>query len=210
MRPSIASSAKNWVRSTFSLYHNRPVTQKLLLISYPAEGKRLSWPEHAVAFSNLFKVDSRDCDCVAGVGGHGGSGIHADLDDKYREIVTRVSNYSPLRQPHPVVAVSPRRKTATGVLLSTVPTAAVPRPAAVDRGGGPPTDNLHADRGGNVGGGDERAAENPASSGGGASARRAASGGSGTGQVQPASVTKCAVCSILWPVTVTTHYTAAL
>jgi len=139
-------------------------------------------------------VTVEEVGCVIGVGGHGGSGIHADLDDKYREIVTRVSNYSPLRQPRPVVAVSPRRKAA---VPATAPAAAVPRPA-VDRGGGPVTvrtaGNHAADRGGGGGGG-ASGDENLSSGAGGASARRADS--SGTGQVQPASVTKCAVCSIL-------------
>lgn len=122
------------------------------------------------------------------MGGHGGSGIHADLDDKYREIVTRVSNYSPLRQPRPVVPVSPRQKAA----VSATPAAVTAPPSQLDRGPVTIRTDDRADHGG--GDGDDRAGENTSSGAGGASARRA---GSGTGQVQPANVTKCAVCAIL-------------
>ena len=128
------------------------------------------------------------------MGGHGGSGIHADIDDKYREIVTRVSNYSPLRQPRPVVPVSPRQKAATVVAPSMDPTPAVVRspPSQTDRGTAiVRTPNDRGDPVGSVGGGD-RGAENPSSGAGEASARR-----SGNGQVQPVSVTKCTVCTIL-------------
>ena len=44
---------------------------------------------------------------VAGVGGHGGSGIHADLADKYQEILQRVSCYASTLPPE-VSAPSPR------------------------------------------------------------------------------------------------------
>lgn len=44
---------------------------------------------------------------IAGVGGHGGSGIHADLDAKYHEIVTRVTNFA-TPQKRQIVAVSTR------------------------------------------------------------------------------------------------------
>ena len=59
MRPSIAASANNWTRglqpadipppqsATLGLH---PVARKLLFISLPAEGRRLSWPEHAVGY----------------------------------------------------------------------------------------------------------------------------------------------------------------
>lgn len=42
-----------------------------------------------------------------GIGGHGGSGIHADLDDKYREIVARTSVHTAARTPRPFVSLSP-------------------------------------------------------------------------------------------------------
>ena len=42
------------------------------------------------------------------VGGHGGSGIHADIDDKYREIVNRTSVHAVPQVPHPYVSMSPR------------------------------------------------------------------------------------------------------
>ena len=44
---------------------------------------------------------------LTGIGGHGGSGIHADLDAKYQEIVNRVSNHA---SPHskPFVDFSPK------------------------------------------------------------------------------------------------------
>ena len=129
---------------------------------------------------------------VAGVGGHGGSGIHADIDDKYREIVTRVSNYSPLRQPRPVVPVSPCQKTFP--LVAPAPAPVPPPPSQVDRGQvtvRTPTD--HRDSGSGDGG-SNRGGENPSSSAtGAASARRA-----GSGQVQSVQVTKCTVCTILW------------
>lgn len=32
--------------------------------------------------------------CFKGIGGHGGTGIHADLEDKYNEIMQRISHYS--------------------------------------------------------------------------------------------------------------------
>lgn len=50
---------------------------------------------------------------LLGVGGHGGSGIHADIDDRYREIVSRTSVYtSASRARRPYVSLSPRVSTA--------------------------------------------------------------------------------------------------
>lgn len=31
---------------------------------------------------------------ITGVGGHGGTGIHGDLNDKYKEVIQRVMNYA--------------------------------------------------------------------------------------------------------------------
>ena len=42
-----------------------------------------------------------------GVGGHGGSGIHADLESKYQEIIQRTSIYAK-REPRATVDLSPR------------------------------------------------------------------------------------------------------
>ena len=39
---------------------------------------------------------------VAGVGGHGGAGIHADLEEKYQTIVQRLSMYCTAKTPLPV------------------------------------------------------------------------------------------------------------
>jgi len=133
--------------------------------------------------------------CVAGVGGHGGSGIHADIDDKYREIVTRVSNYSPLRQPRPVVPVSPCQKPVPAAAPAKTPAAVPPPPWQVDRGPRTSVRTLD-DRGGpgsGGGNGDRGGGDRPASAGaGGAAAQR-----TGSGQVQPVHVTKCTVCTIL-------------
>lgn len=45
------------------------------------------------------------CYLPLGVGGHGGSGAHADLEDKYNEIIHRISQYAEPAQ-------TPRRPTA--------------------------------------------------------------------------------------------------
>ena len=132
--------------------------------------------------------------CVVGVGGHGGSGIHADIDDKYREIVTRVSNYSPLRQPRPVVPVSPRQKAVPAAAPAKTPAAVRPPSSQVDRG---PRTSVRTsdDRGdpGSGGGDGDRGGDNQSSAAaGGAAAQR-----TGSGQVQPVHVTKCTVCTIL-------------
>jgi len=144
--------------------------------------------------------------CVVGVGGHGGSGIHADLDDKYREIVTRVSNYASLRQPRPVVAVSsvppPRQKAA--VPTPGIPVAPPPPPPSsqnADRGRATPRAPVErgADRrGGGVGG-----TEHPSSGTGAPSARGTTASGGGSGHAQPVHVAKCTVCTILWRRTIT-------
>ena len=41
------------------------------------------------------------------MGGHGGSGIHADLESKYQEIIQRTSIYAK-REPRATVDLSPR------------------------------------------------------------------------------------------------------
>jgi len=45
---------------------------------------------------------------LSGVGGHGGSGVHADIDDKYREIVGRISVQTAAHAPRPFVNLSTR------------------------------------------------------------------------------------------------------
>ena len=44
---------------------------------------------------------------LIGVGGHGGSGIHADMESKYQEIIQRTSMYAK-REPRPNVDLTPR------------------------------------------------------------------------------------------------------
>ena len=45
--------------------------------------------------------------CSAGVGGHGGAGTHADLEDRYKEIIQRVSQYA-VPELKETVPLSPR------------------------------------------------------------------------------------------------------
>ena len=58
MRPSIAAIANNWTRgaahrhttAAFGALGLHPIARELLLISRPAQGRRLSWPAHRVGY----------------------------------------------------------------------------------------------------------------------------------------------------------------
>ena len=52
-------------------------------------------------------MDSSFSIIFLGVGGHGGSGIHADLESKYQEIIQRTSVHAK-RDPRATVDLSPR------------------------------------------------------------------------------------------------------
>lgn len=57
----------------------------------PVMFETVVWPPPggmALIFSNLLYINMK------GIGGHGGTGIHADLEDKYNEIIQRISHYS--------------------------------------------------------------------------------------------------------------------
>lgn len=57
----------------------------------PVMFETVVWPPPggmALIFSNLLYINMK------GIGGHGGTGIHADLEDKYNEIMQRISHYS--------------------------------------------------------------------------------------------------------------------
>ncbi|XP_069126661.1 uncharacterized protein [Argopecten irradians] len=57
----------------------------------PVMFESVPWPPPggmSLIFSQLVYIDMK------GVGGHGGTGIHGDLNDKYQEIIQRVMNYA--------------------------------------------------------------------------------------------------------------------
>ncbi|XP_074643355.1 uncharacterized protein LOC141900379 [Tubulanus polymorphus] len=66
---------------------------------------KVPWPPPggmALMFSQLIYID------MNGVGGHGGSGIHADLEDRYNEVIQQISHHtSPENPPQIDVEVSP-------------------------------------------------------------------------------------------------------
>ncbi len=155
---------------------------------------------------------------IAGVGGHGGSGIHADLESKYQEIIQRVSMYA-IPSPQETVQLSPRleisRKTDT-VSVQSLPSFMFPVPSpATDTlvipgygggGGSNPSGSLRqipGDRGSGVGVGGSGGVAGGASGAGteqGGGLRNTAASPTGSpprGQVEQVHVTKCAVCTIL-------------
>lgn len=66
----------------------------------PVMFEKVSWPPPggmALMFSQLVYINMKE------VGGHGGSGIHADLTDRYNEIIQQVSRYTSPRIPQTVL-----------------------------------------------------------------------------------------------------------
>jgi len=120
-----------------------------------------------------------------GVGGHGGSGIHADLDAKHQEIVAKISNYA---TPHtrPFIDLSP--KSSTLLVPNEEENAKRARsksPGSRDR---TVTENRNAaDRGST-----NRMSEALHSN------RQSTGTASGNGRIETVHVSKCAVCNILW------------
>lgn len=146
----------------------------------PVMFESLVWPPigpMSLIFSTLVYVN------LKGVGGHGGSGIHADLDAKYQEIVTRLSNHA-APQRKPFVAVSPRSSSEEQSVdepLSTGSTVGQQRPSSYHPSyslqNEPQVQTLHM-------------GQNNVPS-------YRTSGPGGTNRVQQVHVSKCVMCSLL-------------
>ncbi|CAH1772434.1 unnamed protein product [Owenia fusiformis] len=70
----------------------------------PVMFDRVPWPPPggmSLVFSQLVYVDMK------GIGGHGGSGIHADLESRYAEIIQRLSRYA-IPSPRKSVEMTPQ------------------------------------------------------------------------------------------------------
>ncbi|XP_072172990.1 uncharacterized protein [Diadema setosum] len=132
--------------------------------------KKVPWPPPgslALIVSQLIYVT------LDGVGGHGGSGAKADLQQKYQDIITQIRRYTKPVDPTPAVKVE---GSDSDVITAN----------SADRSSATPRDRGMAVRSPSRGGSHRTQSLGSASLGGG-----------GQRQPQLAAVTKCAICTIL-------------